>query len=76
MSCGKSISATKQKKKQEDLKMCIIMLRKNKAEKKAENSLQCPPRKFGYFCKKSNSCCMGKNLYSLLTEYINSLQVD
>lgn len=41
--------------------MCIIMQqRKNKAGKKAENSLQCPPRKFGYFCKKSNSCCMGK----------------
>lgn len=58
--------------------MCIIMQRrKNKAGKKAENSLQCPPKKFGYFCKKSNSYCMGKkNLYSLLTEYINSFQVD
>lgn len=47
--------------------MCIIMQqRKNKAGKKAENSLQCPPRKFGYFCKKSNSCCMGKKFVQAL----------
>lgn len=63
MSCGKSVSATKQKKETRGFKDVHNHAKKEKIkwEKKAENFLQCPPRKFGYSCKKSNSCCMGKN---------------